>query len=129
MGFIMFIHFSCMILFFLCTYGFTKKPRKKIIKLELILTCIFNNICFNPKMILLSIIQYTNLTIIICFQNCHLSPSWMPVLELNVEHIIPEVVHKDFRLWLTSTPSPFFPVALLQNGIIRTAIRVGTIGN
>lgn len=41
----------------------------------------------------------------------------MPILELNVEHISPELVHKDFRLWLTSTPSPHFPVALLQNGM------------
>lgn len=50
-------------------------------------------------------------------QNCHVYASWMPKLQQLVESTDPKTTHDSFRLWLTSSPSPSFPAAVLQAGM------------
>ena len=64
-------------------------------------------------------------------QNCHLSISWMPALEKMIDNYctaaaqqaasgglpVPGAPHRNFRLWLSSSPHPKFPIAILQRGI------------
>ncbi|XP_028810290.1 dynein heavy chain 2, axonemal isoform X2 [Denticeps clupeoides] len=52
--------------------------------------------------------------------NCHLSLSWMPHLDKLVEQLQLEQPHPDFRLWLSSSPHPDFPISILQAGIKMT---------
>lgn len=53
----------------------------------------------------------------VCLQNCHLSASWMPELEKLQELQDENSMHPEYRLWLTSMPTPVFPVPVLQSGI------------
>lgn len=52
--------------------------------------------------------------------NCHLSLSWMPQLDKIVETLQSGKVHRKFRLWLSSSPHPEFPISILQAGIKMT---------
>jgi dynein heavy chain len=52
--------------------------------------------------------------------NCHLSISYMPVLDKLIEGIPNEKPHPDFRLWLSSSPHPSFPISILQSGLKMT---------
>ena len=55
----------------------------------------------------------------VCLENCHLAKSWLGRLNDILEKGIlgDSDLHPEFRLWLTSMPSPYFPIPVLQRGI------------
>lgn len=58
-------------------------------------------------------------------QNCHLLVKWLRELEKVLERI--SKPHPDFRLWLTTDPTPEFPIGILQRSLkvrSRTVTRI-----
>ncbi|CAK0888334.1 unnamed protein product [Prorocentrum cordatum] len=53
--------------------------------------------------------------------NCHLCIKWLPALEKEIDKIFEAKPHKEFRVFLSSSPSPKFPIQLLQTCIKMTA--------
>jgi dynein heavy chain, axonemal len=52
--------------------------------------------------------------------NCHLMVSWLVELEKIIDVICEQNPHRDFRLWLSSVPTPQFPIGVLQRAIKMT---------
>lgn len=52
--------------------------------------------------------------------NCHLMTSWLPTLDKIIESFETKQPHEQFRLWLSSNPSPDFPISILQRGLKMT---------
>lgn len=51
----------------------------------------------------------------VLLQNCHLATDWLPALAAHVQAFASAGdLHQDFRLWLTSAPTPQFPVSVLR---------------
>lgn len=48
-------------------------------------------------------------------QNCHLLVNFLKDLEKQLEKITKP--HPDFRLWLTTDPTPSFPIGILQRSL------------
>lgn len=48
-------------------------------------------------------------------QNCHLLVKWLKELEKHLEKL--SKPHPDFRLWLTTEPTPQFPIGILQRSL------------
>lgn len=48
-------------------------------------------------------------------QNCHLLVRWLRELDKQLEKMTKP--HPDFRLWLTTEPTPSFPISILQRSL------------
>ena len=53
----------------------------------------------------------------ILLNNVHLMPRWLPILEKRIDEYAAKGVHEDFRIMLSSDPSPNIPISILDRSI------------
>lgn len=60
----------------------------------------------------------------VMFQNVHLMQSWMKSFERNLEIVLDEGVHDDFRVFVSSEPPPLPYMEIIPESILQNSLKV-----
>lgn len=58
------------------------------------------------------------------FQNVHLMTDWMKDFEFNLEVVIEEGAHDDFRCFISSEPPPMPHMEIIPESILQNSLKI-----